>query len=32
MHDAHIGELKSDFSGALGKDRLYHRPFGFIND
>ena len=32
MHDAFIGELKVAFSAALGKDRLYHRPCGFLND
>jgi len=32
MHDAFIGELKVGFSGALSKDKLYHRPSGFIND
>ena len=32
MHDAFISELKVGFSGALGKDRLYHRPCGFLND
>lgn len=32
MHEAFIGELKVSFSAALGKDRLYHRPCGFLND
>jgi len=32
MHDAFIGELKIGFSAALSKDRMYHRPCGFIND
>jgi len=32
MHDAFIGELKVSFSAALGKDRLYNRPCGFLND
>lgn len=32
MHEAWIGELKVGFSTALGKDRLYHRPCGFLND
>ena len=32
MHDAFIGELKVSFSAALSKDRMYHRPCGFIND
>lgn len=32
MHQAMLGELKVGFSSALSKDRLYHRPCGFIND
>lgn len=32
MHEAMIGEGKVAFSAALGKDRLYHRPCGFLND
>lgn len=32
MHQAYIAELKVNFSAALGKDRMYHRPCGFIND
>ena len=32
MHEANIKELKSAFSTALGKDRMYHRPCGFLND
>lgn len=32
MHDAVVNEIKNDFSAALGKDRLYHKPAGFIND
>ena len=32
MHDAHIKEMKVAFSTALGKDRMYHRPCGFLND
>jgi len=32
MHQAYISELKVNFSTALGKDRMYHRPCGFIND
>ena len=32
MHDAGLGEIKSTFSNALSKDRMYHRPCGFIND
>lgn len=30
MHEAYINELKTSFSQALGKDRLYLRPAGFI--
>ena len=32
MHQAYITELKQNFSSALGKDRMYHRPCGFLND
>lgn len=32
MHDAEYAEMKVTFSGALTKDRMYHRPCGFIND
>lgn len=32
MHEAFINEMKKGFSSALSKDRLYHRPCGFIND
>ena len=32
MHQAYISELKVNFSTALGKDRMYHRPCGFLND
>lgn len=32
MHDAFINELKIQFSAGLGKDRLYNRPCGFLND
>lgn len=32
IHDAEIEEMKVNFSTALGKDRLYHRPCGFLND
>jgi hypothetical protein len=32
MHKAYIAELKTNFSTALGKDRMYHRACGFIND
>ena len=32
IHNANIDELKVNFSAALGKDRIYHRPCGFCND
>ena len=32
MHDAFVNELRATFSTALGKDRLYNRPCGFLND
>jgi len=32
MHNAAINELKVGFSNALNKDRLYHKPCGFVND
>jgi len=32
LHDAGIIEMKNDFSTSLGKDRLYHKPCGFLND
>jgi hypothetical protein len=32
MYDAWINELKTEFSSALSKDRLYHKPCGFLND
>lgn len=32
MHDAFISEIKIQFSSCLGKDRLYNRPCGFLND
>lgn len=32
MHDSYIKELKVNFSAALSKERLYHRPCGFLND
>ena len=32
LHEAYINEIKSAFSSALGKDRLYQRPVGFMQD
>jgi len=32
MHEAYVNEKKNTFSTALGKDRLYLRPVGFLQD
>jgi hypothetical protein len=32
LHEAYVNEMKSSFSAALGKDRLYLRPVGFMQD
>lgn len=32
LHDAYVNEMKTSFSQALGKDRLYLRPCGFVQD
>jgi TPR repeat protein len=32
LHEAYVNELKGSFSVALGKDRLYQRAAGFIED
>jgi hypothetical protein len=32
LHEAYVNEMRSSFSAALGKDRLYKRPAGFIQD
>ena len=32
IHDAYVNELKVNFSQALNRDRLYHRPAGFLQD
>jgi hypothetical protein len=32
LHEAFVNEIKSSFSAALGKDRLYQRPCGFMQD
>jgi hypothetical protein len=32
MHEAYINEINLTFSGALSKDRMYHRPAGFVTD
>jgi hypothetical protein len=30
LHEAYINEMKTSFSAALAKDRLYIRPAGFL--
>lgn len=32
LHEAYVNEMKTSFSQALGKDRLYQRPTGFMQD
>jgi hypothetical protein len=32
LHEAYANEIRSAFSAALGKDRLYKRPVGFMQD
>lgn len=32
LHEAYVNEIRSSFSAALGKDRLYQRPVGFMQD
>lgn len=32
MHDAWVNEMKQTFMAALGKDRMYQRPAGFVTD
>ncbi len=32
MHDAYVNELQQTFMAALGKDRMYERPCGFVTD
>lgn len=32
LHDAWVKELQTQFMSALGKDRLYKRPAGFVQD
>lgn len=32
VHQAQTEELKKDFSDALGTDRMYHKPCGYIED
>ena len=32
LHEAYVNEIKTSFSQALGRDRLYQRPVGFMQD
>ena len=32
LHEAYVNEMKSSFSNALNKDRLYFRQAGFLQD
>ena len=32
IHKGYCEELKKTFSDALGKDRLYHLPCGYVDD
>lgn len=32
MHEAYVNEGKTTFMDALGKDRMYRRPAGFMTD
>jgi hypothetical protein len=32
LHEAFVNEIKTSFSAALGKDRLYQRAVGFMQD
>jgi len=32
LHEAYANEIRTAFSSALGKDRLYKRPVGFMQD
>jgi hypothetical protein len=32
LHEAYANEIRTAFSAALGKDRLYKRPVGFMQD
>lgn len=32
LHEAYVNEIRTAFSNALGKDRLYKRPVGFMQD
>lgn len=32
LHNAYVSDMKNSFSSALGKDRIYLRPVGFMQD
>ena len=32
LHEAYVNEMKTSFSHALGRDRLYERPVGYMQD
>ena len=32
LHEAHIAEIRNSFMTALGRDRMYKRPCGSVND
>lgn len=32
LHEAYVSEIKNSFMTALGKDRMYKRPCGSVND
>ena len=32
LHEAYITEIRNNFMSALGKDRMYKRPCGSVND
>lgn len=32
LHEAYVAEIKNSFMAALGKDRMYRRPCGSVND
>jgi hypothetical protein len=32
LHEAYVNDMKSSFSHALGRDRLYQRAAGFLQD
>ena len=32
LHEAYVNELKTNFTAALGRDRMYRRPCGSVTD